>query len=180
MLTDVLEVFPVFSPVCCSCVARVEVKFNLSVLLSELHVIVQVYFRHPHPNFIPCNALMHEGSCLECAVKDFFGTFYLFLKVYLTVYSMPLLLFRTKRLFTAPKESLRTLIENTCVSSLFFAVDATLIKYGLCLLRNAWGRPPPTPALIPVLAGAMGVVGMLIERQSRRLEMLYYGLPQVK
>jgi len=94
------------------------VKFNLSVLLSELHVIMQVYFRHPHPNFIPCNALMHEGSCLECAVKDFYGTFYLFLKVYLTVYSMPLLLFRTKRLFTAPKESLRTLIENTCVSSL--------------------------------------------------------------
>jgi len=161
-------------------VARVEVKFNLSVLLSELHFIMQVYFRHPHPNFIPCNALMHEGSCLECAVKDFYGTFYLFLKVYLTVYSMPLLLFRTKRLFTAPKESLRTLIENTCVSSLFFAVDATLIKYGLCLLRNAWGRPPPTPALIPVLAGAMGVVGMLIERKSRRLEMLYYGLPQVK
>jgi len=83
-------------------------------LLSELHVIVQVYFRHPHPDFIPCNALMHEGSCLECAVKDFYGTFYLFLKVYLTVYSMPLLLFRTKRLFTAPKESLRTLIENSC------------------------------------------------------------------
>jgi len=126
----------------------VEVKFNLSVLLSELHVIImQVYFRRPHPNFIPCNALMHEGSCRECAVKDFYGTFYLFLKVYLTVYSMPLLLFRNKKLFTAPKKSLRTLIENTCVSSLFFAVDATLIKLDcVCSGMPGAGLPPPQPS----------------------------------
>lgn len=70
-------------------------------------------------------------------------------------------------------------MKNSIVSALFFAVDATVVKYGLCLLRNAWGKPPPVPHFLPFLAGLLGSFGLLIERQSRRVELLYYVLPQV-
>ena len=91
----------------------------------------------------------------------------------------PLVLFRTKNLINKTKQSVVTLLKNSIVSALFFAVDATVVKYGLCLLRNAWGKPPPVPHFLPFLAGLLGSLGLLIERQSRRVELLYYVLPQV-
>ena len=137
-----------------------------------------MYYRKPHTDFIPCNALMHEGTCHAWALRDCYNSLLLFFKLYLTLYSMPLLLFKTKSLLQSPVASLKPVLQNTCVSTLFFTIDATLVKYGLCLWRNAWGSPPPTSVLVPILAGLMGLCGVLIERHSRRLEMVYYGLPQ--
>lgn len=123
---------------------------------------------------------MHPGlSCHQCARIDFYKGFLLYLKIYLTIYSLPLVLFRTKNLINKTKQSVVTLLKNSIVSALFFAVDATIVKYGLCLLRNAWGKPPPAPHFLPFLAGLLGSLGLLIERQSRRIELLYYVLPQV-
>lgn len=139
----------------------------------------QLYFRNPSPHFIPCSELMHQGSCHMCALNDFYNGCILYFKIYLTLYSLPLVLFRTSKLFKNTKESIVTLLQNASVSALFFAVDATVVKYGLCLLRNVWGRPPPVPYFIPLLAGLLGSLGLLIERESRRRELLYYVLPQV-
>ena len=123
---------------------------------------------------------MHPGlTCHQCARLDFWKGFLLYLKIYLTIYSLPLLLLKTNHLVTKTKDSIIGLLKNSFVSALFFAVDATLVKYGLCLLRNAWGKPPPAPHLVSLLAGLMGSVGLLIERQSRRVELVYYVLPQV-
>lgn len=146
---------------------------------SSSPLTLQIYFRRPHPHFIPCNALMHKGSCHLCALKDFYNGLLLYAKIYLTIYSMSLALFRTRNLVKKPKESLHYVLKNTCTSALFFAIDAMLVKYSLCLLRNAWGAPPPVPPFVPLVSGFVGVVGLLIERQSRRLELLYYVLPQV-
>ena len=124
---------------------------------------------------------MHPGlTCHQCARFDFYKGFLLYLKIYLTIYSLPLLLFKTNDLFSKTKDAIATLLKNSFVSALFFAVDATVVKYGLCLLRNAWGKPPPTPHLVSLLAGLMGSVGLLIERESRRVELVYYVLPQVR
>ena len=123
---------------------------------------------------------MHPGlSCHQCARLDFYKGFLLYLKIYLTIYSLPLVLFRTGDLFGKTKKSLTKLLQNSFQSALFFAVDATVTKYGICLLRNAWGNPPPTPHLVSLLAGLAGSLGILIERESRRVELLYYVLPQV-
>ena len=150
------------------------------LLHSLLCKLLQVYFRCPSSQFIPCTDLMHPGlTCHQCARTDFYQGFLLYLKIYLTIYSLPLVLFRTKNLINKTKQSIVTLLKNSIVSALFFAVDATVVKYGLCLLRNAWGKPPPAPYFVPFLAGLLGSLGLLIERQSRRVELLYYVLPQV-
>ena len=83
------------------------------------------------------------------------------------------------QLFKAPISSVDTLLRNSFRSALFFAVDAAIVKYLLCVLRNVWGRSPPVPVAIPFLAGFSGVVGLLIERESRHIELLYYVIPQV-
>ena len=139
-----------------------------------------MYFRRPSSQFIPCSDLMHPGlTCHQCARIDFYKGFLLYLKIYLTIYSLPLVLFRTKNLINKTKQSIITWLKNSAVSALFFAVDATVVKYALCLLRNAWGKPPPAPYFVSFLAGLLGSLGLLIERQSRRVELLYYVLPQV-
>ena len=122
---------------------------------------------------------MHEGTCHAWALTDCFNSLFMFFKLYLALYGIPTVLFKTKALIHSPVAALTSLLQNTCVSTLAFTMDATLVKYGLCLLRNAWGSPPPTSVLVPVLAGVMGLSGLLIERYSRRVEMVYYGLPQV-
>ena len=81
---------------------------------------------------------------------------------------------------SSPGKTVRTLLSNSVRSALFFAVDASMVKYALCLLRNAWPYAHPVPVFIPFLAGMSGVLGLLIERQSRRVELMYYVLPQVQ
>ena len=139
-----------------------------------------MYCRRPHTEFIPCSAMLHHGSCHTFAIKDLFQGILLYTKIYLVLYSVPLLLLRTGRLLSQPMEALRTLVWNVGTSSLFLAISGTAMKYSLCLLRNAWGRPPPVPYWIPSLSGFIGTVGLLIERESRRLELLYYVVPQVR
>lgn len=154
------------------------VQYTLSPPCS--YVCVQVYFRRPSSRFIPCTDLMHPGlTCHQCAKLDFYKGFILYLKIYLTIYSLPLILFKTRNLFTRTKESIANLLKKSVQSALFFAVDATVVKYGLCLLRNSLGKPAPTPHFVPLLAGFLGSLGLLIERESRRVELLYYVLPQV-
>ncbi len=123
--------------------------------------------------------MLHQGSCHAFALNDFYQCMVLYIKIHLTLYSLPLLLFRTSKLLVQPVEALQTLAQNTVVSSLFLAVTGAVIKYSLCLLRNAWARPPPVPLWIPAASGFAGVVGFLVERESRRLELLYYVIPQV-
>ena len=113
------------------------------------------------------------------ALSDFTQSLILYIKLYLSIYSLPLLLFKTKSLLVHTADALKNLLVNSFVSALFLAVDGSVVKYSLCLFRNLWGGAHPLPYVFSLVAGFLGVSGLLIERQSRRLELLYYVLPQV-
>ncbi len=147
--------------------------------LVNYHTHTQLFFRVPSPHFLPCSAGLHPGSCHSNALNDFVHSLFLYIKIYLSIYSLPLVLFRTKTLWTRTLTALRTLLNNTIVSALFLAVDGTIVKYTLCLLRGWYGHTPPLPPWMSLLSGFLGAAGLLIERKSRQLELLYYVLPQV-
>ena len=99
--------------------------------------------------------------------------------MYLVLYSMPLVLFRSGTLLRSPGPALSSLLRRTTVSTLSFGLDIVLIKYLLCLLRHARPTPPPVAAAVPLLAGLLAALPVVMEQKSRKLEMIYYGLPQV-
>lgn len=153
--------------------------YSKNLMRRSLLCHLQLFFRIPSDRFLACSSGFHPGSCHTFALKDFLYSLFLYFKIYLAIYSLPLLLFRTKSIFTHTTDTLSTLLPNTLVSALFLAVDGTLVKYTLCLLRNWHGKAPPLPLWIAPLSGFLGAAGLLIERHSRRLELLYYVLPQV-
>ena len=132
------------------------------------------YFRQPGTEFISCNHLMHPGSCHGMAVYDFCSCLMLYLKIHSVLYTIPLILFRSKEFISKPFEAITRLFTNTAISSLFLAVDGIITKYTMCLFRNWDGRPPPAPSYISFVSGMLGAVGLLVERPSRQLELLYY------
>lgn len=140
---------------------------------------MQVFFRTTYPQFLPCSAGFHEGSCHIFAIKSFFESLLFGLKIYLGIYSVPLVLFKSNSLVTDTYKSLLNLLKNAFRSGMFLTVNLSLAKYALCVLRNIWRDPGVFPSFFAGLAGFVGVVGLLIERKSRRLELVYYVLPQV-
>ncbi|KAK6166026.1 hypothetical protein SNE40_022815 [Patella caerulea] len=135
-------------------------------------------FRKPAESFISCQAAgLHQESCTNHAFKDFCLSFPAFAKLYLPIHATPMLLFRRKLLFQKPLAELLTLARNLAMSSAFLATMVMLAKYGLCVLRNILGRPPPIPPLVPVVAGFMCGLGILFERSSRRKELALFLIP---
>ena len=140
---------------------------------------LSTYFRERGTEFLPCSHSMHPGSCHLTAADDFKNCFVLYTRIYLVLYSIPLLVFKIKHLRTNPRKTLRRYVKNVLNSSLFFAIDSTTVKYMLCLLRN-WNRgTPPAPTFIPFVAGFVGGLSVILERPSRQLELLYYSIAQV-
>ena len=88
-------------------------------------------------------------------------------------------MFKFSEMRSRPQKVLGKYIKNVLNSTLFFAMDATIVKYLICLLRNLDGRPPPAPSYIPFLGGFVGGLCVLLERPSRQLELLYYSMAQV-
>lgn len=140
---------------------------------------IRLYFREPGSEFVPCSVLMHKGSCESSAFFGFFSHWFLYLKLYTVLYIIPLLLFRLKQVLSNPVGSLQIVGKGIVRSALYFAVDATLFKYAMCVLRNLNHRPPPIAHYIPVLSSIIGSLGILVEQPSRRIELLHFILPQI-
>ena len=140
---------------------------------------LDVYMRRPSADFIPCSALLHEASCHAHAWRDLVAGMSHYSKLYAGIYGLSLLVFNPTSLLASPVMSVTQLLKKTLVSSAFFALDGTIVKYGICLMRNMWRRGPPIPHFIPALAGIVGGLTILFERPSRRLELVYYVMPQV-
>ena len=152
-------------------------KLSWSLVLVFAHSL-QTYFRHPLPRPVSC-AVLHASSCHSAAAVDFRRGLWLYFKIYVTLYAIPAVIFKREKLLKEPLTSLRVLLTKSSRSALFFAVEASLIKYTFCLLRNALSRPPPVPGWIPFLSGLVGSLGLLIEHPSRLVELNYYVFPQV-
>lgn len=63
------------------------------------------------------------------------------------------------------------------MSTAFLAVMVMLAKYGICLLRNIQGKPPPLSPWIPAAAGMVAGLGILFERVNRRRELCLFLIP---
>ncbi|ESO84969.1 hypothetical protein LOTGIDRAFT_168227 [Lottia gigantea] len=135
-------------------------------------------FRKPAVEFINCqSAGLHKQSCTHHAVKDFCYSYPAFAKLYLPIHATPMVLFRRKQLYQKPLQELLTLARNLAMSSAFLSTMVMLAKYGLCVMRNAYGRPPPIPTLVPVVAGFVCGMGILFERARRRKELALFLIP---
>ena len=55
---------------------------------------LRMFYRQTGPSFLPCQPLMHGGTCHAHGAGDLFRGLWFFSKIYLTLYSIPLLLFR--------------------------------------------------------------------------------------
>ena len=100
---------------------------KIGVYLTTLHM--QLYYRQPSDHFISCNVLMHDGSCHTNALRLLYSGLLSSLKLYLPIYCIPLLLFKSKMLLTKPLETLGNLAKNTLFSALFRDVDITTSFY---------------------------------------------------
>lgn len=140
---------------------------------------LEVYMRRYQADFIPCNALLHQGSCHAHAWKDFVAGMWLYSKIYGALYSISLFVLSPMSLLGSPVRAVTHFLKKTLVSATFLTVNGTVVKYGICLLRNAWGGGPPIPHFIPALVGIVGSWSILLERPSRQLELVYYVIPQV-
>ena len=135
--------------------------------------------RRYQADFIPCNALLHQGSCHSHAWKDFVAGMWLYSKIYGALYSISLFVLSPMSLLDSPVRAVTHFLKKTLVSATFLTVNGTVVKYGICLLRNAWGGGPPILHFIPALVGIVGSWSILLERPSRQRELVYYVIPQV-
>ena len=124
---------------------------------------INLYFRELGLEFVPCSVLMHKGSCAPSAFLSLFLHWLLYAKLYLVVYSIPLLLFRPKWVLSNPLTPVLIVAEKVGRSSLFFAIDATLFKYTMCVLRNLDHHPPPIAHYILALSSVIGSLGLFVE-----------------
>lgn len=140
---------------------------------------LEMYMRRRQVDFIPCNALLHQGSCHIYAWKDFVAGMWLYSKMHGVMYSISLFVLSPTSLLGNPVRAVTQFLKKTLISATFLAVNGATVKYVVCLLRNAWGGGPPIPHLIPALAAIVGSSSVVLERPSRQLELVYYVMSQV-
>ncbi|KAL4232883.1 hypothetical protein ACF0H5_007570 [Mactra antiquata] len=76
-----------------------------------------------------------------------------------------------------PVVSAKSVAKNVVWSTAFLATMVMVAKYGICLLRNLLGRPPPLPSWIPAASGFAAGLGVLFERVHRRRELSLFLIP---
>ena len=168
------------------CVAKKPYLLPSSYYKAILHWSVyytdhklDTYFRTKGPLFLPCSHSMHPGSCHLMAARDFKHCFSLYTRIYLVLYSIPLLVFRFTELRSRPVETVKKYLKNVFNSSLFFAIDSAVVKYVICLINSWLHIPPPLPAYSMFIAGVVGGFSIVLERPSRQLELVHYCTAQV-
>ena len=120
---------------------------------------------------------IHHGDCPDgctrASLSFFFNALPRSAKVYLPVFTLPLLLFRARSLVDAPLATTRSWAKNVGQASVFLSAYCTFAWATVCALTKH------TPVRSPLLAASAGFVGGLaifLERKSRRLELGLYML----
>ncbi|GFS17400.1 hypothetical protein ElyMa_001496500 [Elysia marginata] len=135
-------------------------------------------FREPGPRFLTCAEVgLHEGSCTAHRLKDLLLSLSGFAKLYLPIHLTPVLIFKRGLLLKRPLFVLTSLVKNLALSTAFLGLMVTLAKLTICLLRNAFHRPPPLPGFVPAVAGAVCGLALLLERFNRRKELTLFVIP---
>lgn len=95
------------------------------------------------------------------------------LPVYIPVYGLSTVLFRSSALLASPLDTLRTLISNVLRSSLFLSFYCAGSWAGADVIEMFLGR---CGVLTTLAAGMLGGSAVLIERKNRRIELGFYVL----
>jgi hypothetical protein len=125
---------------------------------------------------LPCELQHgHTSSCGLELLHFLYSGIVRALYVYVPVYTIPLVLFRWKSLFSAPLSSLSHTFLNISRSSLFLSSYCGLCWYSADLLWTIFGyHKAPKAAII----GFCGGLAVLLENKHRRIELALYVLAQ--
>ncbi|KAL8568832.1 hypothetical protein ACOMHN_035595 [Nucella lapillus] len=144
------------------------------------HPVLEKLFRVPGERFLTCQeAGLHGDTCTKHALLDLFRSLPSFAKLYLPIHLAPVLVFKRDVLKKRPGYVLTSLARNFTYSTLFLSAMVCLAKYVICLLRHASGKPPPLPTYVPAVAGFICGFSVLLERVSRRKELVLFVIPQM-
>ncbi|MES1909150.1 MAG: hypothetical protein MHM6MM_001946 [Cercozoa sp. M6MM] len=131
-----------------------------------------------YPRRLPCQ-VMHPWSphsCTKGAAMQWFYGIGRALPVYLPVHLLPLLLFRFGKLRSAPIETLRRVTFALVRSSVFLTSFQGFFWFAWCHSRNLLGFDH---RYTTAFAGLWAGLSILIEKQSRRRELLLFCMPRV-
>ncbi|OQS04199.1 hypothetical protein THRCLA_03554 [Thraustotheca clavata] len=122
--------------------------------------------------FRPCQPHFHLESCLTHSIKDLVtGGIIRASKVYLPVHAIPFVLFRYKKLQTAPIASIATIIYATLRSSAFLSAYQSIAKLTICIPRNLFHQDH---AITGLVAGGLTGFSLFLEDPKRRIELMLY------
>lgn len=127
------------------------------------------------PSF--CEVLHPHEGCVGAGLTFFKGGLRRALPVYVPVYLVSTLVFRSKSLVKAPWQTVLGIIRNVLQSSVFLSAYCTQSWLGACAVSLLGLRGVLTAAF----AGCCGGTSIFIERKSRRIELgLYVGAHALK
>ncbi|KAK0042759.1 hypothetical protein Bpfe_027822 [Biomphalaria pfeifferi] len=139
---------------------------------------LSILFRMPAKHFLTCqDAGLHQGNCTQQRLNDLIKSLPGFAKLYLPIHMTPVIVFKRKVLFERPFFVFKSLVKNLVLSTSFLGLMVTLAKLTICLLRNYSHQPPPLAAHIPMLAGAICGLALLLEHDKRRKELCLFVIP---
>ncbi|KAF0687199.1 Aste57867_21055 [Aphanomyces stellatus] len=127
--------------------------------------------------FTPCQPHFHRESCLAHSAKDWVSTGVVRAgKVYLPVHLMPLVLFRYKKLATAPVATLARVAFDTLRSAAFLSTYQIMVKMLVCSSRNFFQEDYPLVAFLAGVRRQLTVTGasLFFEDPKRRTELMLY------
>lgn len=85
--------------------------------------------------FLDCKDL-HDGWCIEEAIRRFLTVFKASYKYYIPIHFIPLLIFKRRRLIREPGSTLLHTLLNYLKSVCFMSLYVGILKYSLCKTKN--------------------------------------------
>ncbi|KAI8903203.1 hypothetical protein EDD86DRAFT_215583 [Gorgonomyces haynaldii] len=137
---------------------------------------------HKHNGTIPMTpcAGLHptEMSCVKYNLDLLKSVYLAITPVYLSLNSVPLLLFKPKAFLKDPLSSLKRIALSTLQSSTFLATFIVIFMSGVCVLRNARGDLPDNRFYYYLLGVLCSGSAIMLEKPSRRSELAMYVFPK--
>lgn len=138
----------------------------------------------PHyDRFVPCEAAgFHEGPCVPYLAKDMFLNWLATAKMYVPIYTIPLLMWKREKLATAPFPTLTRYFQSIFNSGMLLGTYIFFMKGTMCSYRHLEQRNGFKGGRMHwsagVVGGALTGTGVLWEPEGRRQELAIYVLPQ--
>lgn len=127
---------------------------------------------------VPCH-LLHpkEASCAIYNTSLWLRAYQKIIPVHLSLNAVPILVFKTKSLFTKPFKTLKQIIFGSLQSALFFASYITIFQSTVCLVRATRGDATDH-RYVYYLLGLCSGTSIFLEQKRKRVELAMYVAPK--